>query len=59
MVTDESRLPRSVSFLHWKLDGRYDEARMQHTLRTIDGNVTLFDVTTGSIAAGSRPGTGG
>ena len=44
------------TFLHWKLDGRYHESRMEYVLRTRDGNVTVFDVTTGAIVSSPRPG---
>ena len=56
VVTDERRINRSVSFLHWKLDGRFYEARMEYMLRTVDGNLILFDVNTGAIVSQSSPG---
>ena len=56
VVADEGRLYRSVSFLHWKLDGRLVDLRGQYILRTVDGNMTIFDVTTGAIVSQSRPG---
>ena len=56
VVADESKIGRSVTFLHWKLDGRYNESRTEYVLRTRDGKVTVFDVTTGAIVSQTRPG---
>lgn len=56
VVADEGGLYRSVTFLHWKLDGRYVQQLGEYTLRTNDGNVTVFDVTTGQIVTQLRPG---
>jgi hypothetical protein len=49
LVRDESRLIRSVSFLHWRGEVKYDDKKGVLFLKTIDGQAYRFSVETGQI----------
>ena len=49
LVDDERGLTRSMTFLHWRRDGRFVDLRHEYMLFTLDGNAFTFDITSGEI----------
>jgi hypothetical protein len=56
LVDDKSKLSRSVSqHFTWELSSQLDDARLEYSLQTVDGNTFTFDVSTGQIVSENRP----
>jgi len=48
-------LRRTASHFFWKKRGRFDDARLEYSLETMDGNRFVFDVRTGEVVSAHRP----
>ena len=55
LVDDKSKLHRSVAHFEWQSSGQFDDARLEYTLQTVDGNSFTFEVRTGQIVSENRP----
>jgi hypothetical protein len=56
LVDDKSRLSRSVSHhFMWESSNQFDDAHLEYTVQTVDGNTFTFDVSTGQIVSSNRP----
>ena len=55
LVDNPALLQHTFSHFFWLEDGRFDDDRLEYTLRTKDGNQFVFDVRTGEIVSKSRP----
>lgn len=56
LVDNERHLRHTVSHFFWEEESRFDDARSEYALTTVDGNRFVFDVRTGAIVSESRPG---
>jgi hypothetical protein len=55
LVDVPALLPHSVSHFQWRNEDQFDDAKLEYTVSTLDGNRFVFDVRSGNVVSQSRP----